>query len=322
MTFSQLHYLVRRVFLDFKINGFTKTLRKISLRLGSSKIHFTPKENIYVDTLFKDSTNDDLVSIVIPFKDKPELLQKCIGSILKSTYTNFEIIGVNNNSVEQKTFECMQRLQQQDSRIRFVDYNVVFNFPKINNYAVQNFTNGKYLVFMNNDIELISADWIEWFLSYVNLEKSGTVGAKLYYPNDTLQHAGVAVLDKNGISEHIGQYIQRYSEDDLYTYPRYVMSNTAALMMMKKETFEKIGGFDEKLAIDYNDVDLSLKCIEHGYKNIWIPFVEAYHYESVSRGDNWNVEKLARFEKERRHLARKHADLIKDGDIYYETVYR
>jgi len=317
-----LEYLIYKFLIELKLNRLIKTINKFLLKVNIKKLKVIPKsEDIYITKIIDNNiTINPLISIIIPFKDKPELLVKCITSILNSTYENFEIIAVNNNSNEKETFEEIEKLKCLDKRIKFIDYNVPFNFSRINNYAVKNFAKGEFLVFMNNDIELLTKRWIEEFLKYTNLEKVGIIGAKLYYPNDIIQHAGIVMLDKHGFSEHIGRFEKRDNKDKFYNTPRYVMANTAALIMVKKELFNKINGFDENLAIDYNDVDLSLKCLEKGYKNIWLPSVEAYHYESISRGKNHSVEKLKRYEKERQYLVSKHYDLIKDGDIYYKVI--
>ena len=282
----------------------------------------TPKnENIYITKIDNDITDNPLVSIIIPFKDKPELLQRCINSIYNSTYKNFEIIAISNNSIEKEIFDLLNFYKKNYKNFKWDEYNITFNFSKINNYAVKHFAKGEYLVFMNNDIELITKDWIEQFLKYAINEKLGILGAKLYYPNNTIQHAGMVMLDKDGFSEHIGRFEKRSSKNKLYNMPRYVMTNTGALIMIKKEVFNEVGGFDENLAIDYNDVDLSLKCLEKGYKNIWLPYIEAYHIESASRGKGRSVEKSKRFKKERIYLAKKHKNILKDSDWYYEIVF-
>ena len=282
----------------------------------------TPKnENIYITKIDNDITDNPLVSIIIPFKDKPELLQRCINSIYNSTYKNFEIIAISNNSIEKETFDLLNFYKKNYKNFKWAEYNIRFNFSRINNYAIKHFVKGEYLVFMNNDIELITKDWIEQFLKYAINEKLGILGAKLYYPNNTIQHAGMVMLNKDGFSEHIGRFEKRSNKNKLYNIPRYVMTNTGALIMIKKEVFNEVGGFDENLAVDYNDVDLSLKCLEKGYKNIWLPYIEAYHIESASRGKGRSVEKSKRFKKERIYLAKKHKNILKNSDWYYEIVF-
>jgi glycosyltransferase involved in cell wall biosynthesis len=145
--------------------------------------------------------DEPLVSIIIPFKDKPELLKSCVESILENTtYKNYEIIGISNNSKEEKTFEMMEYLQKEDNRIKFYEYNIPFNYSKINNYAVKNYARGEHIVFMNNDIEIITPRWIEEMLMFSQREDVGAVGAKLYYEDDTIQHAGIVLAPKTAHS--------------------------------------------------------------------------------------------------------------------------
>jgi len=316
-----LNYLFQKFLIDFKLNGLKKTINKFLLKANLKKLKIIPKnENIYLENKNYNINSVSLVSIIIPFKDKPELLKKCFDSIYKSTYKNFEIIAISNNSMEKQTFELLNFYEKSYKNFKWIEYNIPFNFSKINNYAV-NFANGEYLVFMNNDVELITKNWIEEFLKYFQDKKVGTIGVKLYYPNDTIQHGGIVILDKHGFSEHIGRFEKRNNKNKLYNLPRYVMANTAALIMIKKNVFNEVGKFDENLAIDYNDVDLSLKCLRKGYKNIWLPTVEAYHYESISRGNNRSLEKLKRFEKERQYLVNKHKNILQSGDLYYKVMF-
>jgi GT2 family glycosyltransferase len=263
-----------------------------------------------------------LVSIVIPFKDKPELLKTCIESILeKSTYTNFEIIGISNNSSENEIFVEMDKLKALDKRISFHEYNIDFNYSKINNYAVEKYANGEHILFLNNDIEIITPTWIEEMLMYSQQVQNGAIGAKLYFPNDTIQHAGIVLTPKT-IHSAILMY-QGFNKDHYGYGSRLRCVNnysavTAACLMVKRELFNKVGGFDEKkLSIAYNDVDLCLTLQETGYKNIWTPYCEAYHHESVSRGHERSVKDVERREKEKWHLKDKHPEIFSLGDPFY-----
>ncbi len=261
-----------------------------------------------------------LISIIIPFKDKPELLRQCINSILsKTTYKNFEIIGISNNSEERETFNEMRRLESLDKRIKFYEYNIPFNYSKINNYAVENYAKGKHIVLMNNDIEIITPNWIEEMLMFSQREDVGAVGAKLYYPDDTIQHAGV-ILGIGGVAGHSHKYFKK--EDIGYFARPHIVQNvsavTAALMMIKKNVFEEVGGFDEEhLKVAFNDVDLCLKIRQKGYLNVFTPWAEAYHYESKSRGAEDTPEKQERFKKEVEFMQNKWKNVLKKGDIYY-----
>jgi len=263
---------------------------------------------------------EPLVSIVIPFKDKPELLTMCIGSILdKSTYKNFEIIGISNNSSEQATFDEMARLQKRDERVKFYEYNVSFNYSQINNYAVEKYVKGEHIILLNNDIEIITPSWIEEMLMFSQRDEIGCVGAKLYYPNDTIQHAGIAigVLTLAGHSfRHLPRNTPGYMGRE--SVIQNVSAVTAACLMIKTTIFKALDGLNEEnLKIAFNDVDFCLRVQEQGYKNILTPYCEAYHHESISRGAEDSPEKIARFNSEVAYMQKRHKKLLQKGDPYY-----
>ena len=261
-----------------------------------------------------------LVSIVIPFKDKPELLDMCINSILnKSTYQNYEIIGISNNSEEKETFEMMQKLKLKDNRVSFYEYNKPFNYSEINNYAVNNYTKGEYIVLLNNDIEIISSEWLEALLELSQKKGSGVVGAKLYYPNETIQHAGV-IVGIGGVAGHSHKY---FSRNDIGYFSRlHIIQNlsavTAACFMVKKDIYKEVGGLnEEELKVAFNDVDFCLRVQEKGYYNIFTPYCEAYHHESISRGAEDNHEKIERFNTEVAYMLNRHNRILDEGDKFY-----
>ncbi len=261
-----------------------------------------------------------LVSIVIPFKDKPELLTMCIESILnKSSYKNFEIIGISNNSAEESTFNEMKRLSSLDERVKFYEYNVPFNYSAINNYAVKNYAKGAHILLLNNDIEIISTDWIECMLEHSQRKNIGCVGAKLYYPDDTIQHAGV-IIGIGGVAGHAHkcfskEYAGYYNRSSII---QNLSAVTAACLMVKKTIYDKLEGLNEEsLSVAFNDVDFCLRVQELGYKNIFTPFSEAYHHESISRGYEDSPEKVKRFEKEVLYMKYRHKKILKEGDPYY-----
>jgi len=264
--------------------------------------------------------DNPLVSIIIPFKDKPELLTMCIESILnKTTYTNFEIIGISNNSEEKDTFSEMERLSSLDKRIKFYEYNVPFNYSDINNYAVNTYAKGEQILLLNNDIEIITFDWIESMLEHSQRENIGVVGSKLYYPNDTIQHAGV-VIGIGGIAGHSHKYLPK--ETPGYFSRLNLIQNlsavTAACFMIKKTIFQEINGLNKKeLKIAFNDVDFCLRVLEKGYINLFTPYCEAYHHESISRGHEDTAEKQKRFSGEVEFMQNRHSKILKDGDSYY-----
>ncbi|WOE69442.1 glycosyltransferase [Hydrogenimonas thermophila] len=264
--------------------------------------------------------DEPLISIIIPFKDKPELLKMSIESVLnKSTYNNFEIIGISNNSEEKETFKEMKRLESLDKRVKFYEYNIPFNYSKINNYAVANYAKGEHIVLMNNDIEIITPNWLEEMLMYSQRDDVGVVGAKLYYPDDTIQHAGV-ILGIGGVAGHSHKY---FTKKDVGYFARpHITQNlsalTAALFMVKKRVFEEVKGLDENnLKVAFNDVDFCLKVKEKGYLNVFTPWAEAYHHESKSRGAEDTPEKQERFKKEVEFMQNKWKDILVKGDPYY-----
>lgn len=268
----------------------------------------------------RDLVDTSLVSIIIPFKDKPELLKMCIESIVnKSTYKNYEIIGISNNSTEQETFDEMKRLETLDSRIKFYEYNVPFNYSKINNYAVNTYAQGEHILLLNNDIEIISQDWIESMLEHSQRKEIGCVGAKLYFPDNTIQHAGVIV----GIGGVAGHAHKCFSKNNVGYFNRAsIIQNfsavTAACLMVKKTIYEEVEGLNEEdLKIAFNDVDFCLRIQEKGYRNIFTPFAEAYHHESISRGYEDSPEKIQRFKKEESYMKERHKNILKKGDPYY-----
>ncbi|MHB8100033.1 MAG: glycosyltransferase [Sulfuricurvum sp.] len=260
------------------------------------------------------------VSIIIPFKDKPELLTLCIESILqKTTYPHFEIIGISNNSSDQATFDEMQRLARLDSRISFYEYNVPFNYSQINNHAVNTYAKGEHIILLNNDIEIITPEWIERLLEFSQRNDVGAVGAKLYYPDDTLQHAGV-IIGLGGVAGHSHKH---FSQDHPgYFFRLNIIQNlsavTAACLMVKKSLYETVGGLNETdLKIAFNDVDFCLRLREAGYLNVYTPYCEAYHHESISRGHENTVEKQKRFQNEVHFMQERHKTILADGDPYY-----
>lgn len=261
-----------------------------------------------------------LVSIIIPFKDKPELLEVCVNSVLeKSTYTNYEIIGISNNSEQKETFDTISELENKDSRVSFYEYNTEFNYADINNHAVNTYAKGEHVLLLNNDIEVISPDWIEAMLEHSQRDSVGCVGAKLYYPNDTIQHAGIII----GLGGYAGHSHKMYPRDNPGYFNRLnVVQNlsalTAACLMVKKSIYNEVNGMDDvDFKVAYNDVDFCLRVLEKGYLNIYTPFAQMYHHESISRGYEETEEKIARFRKEKYALMLRHKDILTNGDPYY-----
>jgi len=249
--------------------------------------------------------NAPLVSIIIPTKDNYELLFTCIDSIVKkSTYVNYEIIIVDNQTTEQKALDYLEELACKKN-IKVLKYNKQFNYAKINNYAVD-YASGEFLAFLNNDIEVLTEGWIEEMLQHALRDDIGIVGAKLHYPDMSIQHAGV-VLGIGGVAGHSHKYFQ---EDAHGYFSRLkIIQNysalTAACIVVKKSIFSDVYGFEEELEIAFNDIDLSLKVLEKGYRNLWTPYAKLIHHESKSRGVEDTYEKKKRFQKEKDFMLNK-----------------
>lgn len=287
--------------------------RKVDAKVKNGKYPGTYKVEYKIE-------GNPLVSILIPFKDKTKLLKTCVESVLrKSTYENFEIIGISNNSTTKSIFKEMKRLEKLDQRVKFYEYHKPFNYSAINNYAVKHFTNGEQIVLMNNDIEILSKNWIQEMLMHSQRKDIGAVGAKLYYPNDTIQHAGV-IIGIGGVAGHSHKYFKK--NDAGYFSRLSLVQNfsavTAALLMVKKSLYDEVNGLNEEdLKVAFNDVDFCLRVQELGYRNLFTPYCEAYHHESISRGHEDTPEKIKRFNKEVEYMQKMHSRILKDGDLYY-----
>jgi len=268
-------------------------------------------------------TDSPLVSIIIPNQDNVQYLSCAIRSILnKSTYQNFEILIVENNSQQQDTFRLYEQLQSLDPRVSLLEQNGPFNFSLINNWAAER-AKGKALLFLNNDIEVISPNWLEEMLQHALRPDVGGVGAKLYYPDGTIQHAGIIIGPSFGIAQH--EHLRAPREAAGYfgrlTYIRNVSAVTAACVMIRKEIFDEVNGFDEHYALAYGDVDLCLKMRGKGLVNVWTPFSELYHFESKTRGYDDSPEKRARFKAELEYFLQKWHATLKKGDPYYNPAF-
>ncbi|MDB4827101.1 glycosyltransferase family 2 protein [Gammaproteobacteria bacterium] len=259
------------------------------------------------------------VDIVIPFRDQPLMLQQCIDSLLtRTSYSNFRIIGVDNGSVEQLTLDLRRRYEKSSSQVKFFDLDVPFNFAEIVNYGVEQST-ADHVVLLNNDIQIINFDWLESLLEHSQRPEIGAVGGKLYYPDDTIQHAGIVV----GIGDYAG-HPHKHEQGGFSGYVNRlnVVQNmsavTGAMLMCKTAVYREVGGFNaEDFKIACNDVDFCLRLIERGYRNVFTPFAQAYHHESISRGYEDTPEKKARFEREKSLFQERHSTYLANSDPYY-----
>ena len=260
-----------------------------------------------------------LISIVIPNKDHIDDLDKCITAIEeKSSYKNYEFIIVENNSTDQKTFEYYRELEEKCPRAKVVYWKGQgFNYPAINNYGVE-CANGEYILFLNNDTEIVNEDCLEELLGYCMREDVGAVGARLYFEDGTIQHAGVIV----GFGGIAGHAFVGFPHDALGYFGRIQMAQdysavTAACMMVKKTVFEEVEGFDERYAVAFNDVDLCMKIRQAGYLIVYNPYAELNHYESKSRGYEDTEEKVQRFNSEIMLFKTRWSEFLEKGDPYY-----
>ncbi|MDD5040090.1 MAG: glycosyltransferase family 2 protein [Patescibacteria group bacterium] len=260
-----------------------------------------------------------LISIIIPFKNHVSELKKLIHSITtKSTYDNFEIIGIDNNSTEQETIDFIKAIQKQDARIKIFADNAPFNYSRLNNYGASR-ARGEHLLLLNNDTEIISPDWIERLLCHSQRDEVGIVGAKLYYFNNTIQHAGI-IIGIGGVAGHPHKFLDKKQRGYMCRphLTQNVSAVTTACAMIKSSLYKQLGGLDEKnLPIAFNDVDFCLRLREKGYLNIFTPECELYHYESRSRGQEDSQEKKDRFAGEVRFMQKRHQAIVSAGDPYY-----
>lgn len=263
------------------------------------------------------------VSILIPNKDHLDDLKRCISSIVeKSSYDNYEIIVIENNSTTDEIFAYYEDLKKNPD-IRVVTFEGDFNYSAINNFG-ERYATGEYILLLNNDTQVITLDWIEELLMYAQREDVGAVGAKLYYEDKTIQHAGVVL----GLGAHrtAGHSHYRVSSNNLgymgrLCYAQDVMAVTGACLMMRKSLFEELGGLDEGFAVSLNDVDLCIRAWKSGHVNVFTPFAELYHFESVSRGLDDKGEKAKRYDRESAAFREKWKDLLEKGDPYYNPNF-
>ncbi len=226
------------------------------------------------------------VSIIIPSKDKTDILAVCINSVFsKSTFENFEIIVVDNGSSDPDFFDLIKSWKDQEpGRFKHVEAPIPFNFPRLINIGYEN-SDGDYLILLNNDTEVISPDWIEGLMEQAQRPSIGVVGCKLLYPNETIQHAGV-VIGMGGVAGHVlvGEHRDGPGYFNYVNMANNYSALTAACIMVRREVFAEVGMFDEDFSVEYNDVDFCLKIREAGYNNIYLPHVELFHHESITRG--------------------------------------
>jgi O-antigen biosynthesis protein len=256
------------------------------------------------------------VSLIIPTRDRVGLLRMCVESILQKTeYANYEIVVVDNQSVERETLDYFDQLRK-DSRVRIFKYDAPFNYSAINNAAVAA-TNCDVVGLINNDIEVIGGDWLSEMVSQAMRPEIGAVGAKLYYPDDTIQHAGV-VLGIGGVAGHAYAGMPRHfiGDKSRAVLVQNLSAVTAACLLIRRSTFDAVGGLDPRLQVAFNDVDFCLRVRESGLRNIWTPYAELYHHESASRGYEDTPEKQDRFMREIVFMTERWGSLLLNDPAY------
>lgn len=258
-----------------------------------------------------------LVSIIIPNKDEQKTLAACLQSIReKTTYKNYEILIVENNSTTDEIFAYYEELAHEEN-IRLLRWEKEFNYSAINNFAARK-ARGEYLLFLNNDVTVITPQWLEELLGVCQRPEVGAVGVKLLYPDNTIQHAG-CVIGIGGIAGSM--FVDMPAERSGYLHKASIMQDmsavTAACMMMKKKVFEEVGGFAEELAVAFNDMDLCLRVNKAGHLVVYDPYVQLYHAESKTRGAEDSKEKVRRFQREIEYMRCHWMHILKNGDPYY-----
>ena len=290
--------------------------------------HFQITSTRAFETIFKiryQIMGDPKISIIIANKDHAEDLRRCVSSIIeKSTYENYEIVVVENNSEGEEIFSYYKELAE-NPKVKVVTYEQkgAFNYSAVNNFGVR-CSDGEYVLLLNNDTQVITVNWMEELLMYAQRPDVGAVGAKLYYENKTIQHAGVVLglgAHRTAGHSHYGQHRENLGYMGRLCYAQNVSAVTGACLMVKRELFELVGGLEESFAISLNDVDFCLKLREKGFLNVFTPFAELYHFESVSRGLDDRGGKAARYNEESERFRKKWQKVLEKGDPYYNINF-
>jgi GT2 family glycosyltransferase len=303
--------------------AFDAGKRALSEHYQRAGIHATVTDGPILGTygaIFHLATQP-LVSIIIPNRDQAQLLARCIDSLGRSSYANYEIILIENGSSQPETHAYYRTLAAQPN-VKILTWDKPFNYAAVNNFAAVQ-ARGELLLFLNNDIEAINPDWLEHMVKLAVQPGVGAVGAKLYYADDTVQHAGI-ILGMGGIAGHAhlhypraaGGYMQRL------LYAQNCAAVTGACLLTPRTVFERVGGFDEGFVLAFNDVDLCVQIHQRGWRVVWTPEAELYHYESKTRGYEDTDEKQARFKREIDLFRSKWAHLLDQGDPYYNPNFR
>lgn len=306
---------------DYAMERGKKALEDALSRRGiKGKVHIAPDVPLYY--IEYDVVGNPKVSIIIPTKDMAGDLKKCVKSIYKkSTYRNFEVVVVNNNSEKKSTFKLLDKFKQKYDNFRVIDAPIKFNYSKLNNIAVSQ-TESDYILLLNNDTAVITPNWLELMIGYAQQEHVGAVGAKLIYKDKTIQHGGVVLGLGVGSHAFVGLGENAVVWGGRLSVPYNYSAVTGACLMVSRKKWEEVGGLEEDLEVTYNDVDFNLKLLEEGYYNVFVPMAELFHYESKSRGLDDTPEKKRRFNAEQKYMYRKWRDRIYDDEFYNPNYTR
>lgn len=297
-----------------------KALTEHLARIGvDASVHDGPQLGTY--QVVYHLRTQPLVSVIIPNKDHPEMLARCVECLAKSSYANYELLIVENGSQRPETLAYYREIQKQP-HVQILEWTKPFNYAAVNNFGASR-ANGELLLFLNNDIESISPDWLESLVKIAVQPGVGAVGAKLYYVDDTIQHAGI-VVGMGGVAGHGHLNFPRQAAGHMQrlTYTQNVAAVTGACLLTPKKVFEHVGGFDEGFVLAFNDVDLCLQILRKGYRVVWTPDAELYHLESKTRGYEDTEEKQKRFKREYDLFHVKWNEFLKSGDPYYSPHFR
>ena len=268
-----------------------------------------------------DYKEEPKISIIIPTRDFSTTLETCLESLYEKTkYKNFEVLILNNNSVETETFDLFKKYKEKYKNCKVIDVNTEFNYSNINNIGVSE-ADGDYIVLLNNDTKIITPEWLSIMVGYAMQPHIGAVGPKLLYPDKTIQHAGV-IMGLGGVASHVYLGARRNAPGIFgrLCVPYNYSAVTAACLMVEKRKFLEVGGLEEKLKVAYNDIDFNLKLLKAGYYNLFIPQIELIHFESKSRGLDSTTEKYKRFLKESNYMYEKWKNEI-DNDKFYNPNF-
>jgi len=287
--------------------------RKVAINVYLNRKNIEAKiEQVTEDVLYINRTlkTNKKVAIIIPFKDKPELLKSCVLSIIQNTkYTNYELLLISNNSKEERTFALIEQMKAEfsDVKIYFFEHNIPFNYSALNNWAAKQ-TDAEYILFLNNDTEVLQSGWLTNMYKHIQRENVAAVGALLLYPDFTVQHGGVII----GIGDFAGHAHRNFDSKSTGYMNRLISEQeisavTGACLLTLSNLFRELGGFNEiSLAISNNDVDYCLRVKELGYYSIYTPHAKLYHYESKSRQSDLAENNLTRYSKELFYMKKRH----------------